>query len=211
MTSDDQALIIKKLKDAEIKTPAFYKTARELFNRILSGDLTFDQAYHQADEIVEPTDRRCALDVLAVSENFLRNEPKSPISRFPRRSITLPNGLPLAVSPIFVRNAQPKRLLVLYFWNTPLSSRQISTVAAVVRMATRAESGYDDADLDFVSASLNSSGQRREFRHLNWAKCKPLSDAELTRFWGLFTAAWERYQRMPPREIKSRRDGGLFD
>src|SRR4051812_21598461 len=77
MISDNQDAIVKKLREAEITTPAFYKIARELFNRTLSGDLTFDQALTQAADILEPTDRKCAFDVLDVSKDFLLNQQKS--------------------------------------------------------------------------------------------------------------------------------------
>ena len=103
---------------------------------ILEGKLTFKQALGQAKKLSDPIERKCATDILIASRQFLQEEPRSiRVGLFPAMSIDLPNGVELDVSPVWLRHLSPNRLMILHFWQTPLSERQLSAAAAVLRTA----------------------------------------------------------------------------
>lgn len=212
MVVDDRSVIIQKLRQAERKSPSVYEPSRELFLRVLEGKLDFDRATVQARRIADEIERRCAVQILDASEHFLRSERPARHFRLPHLEYTLPNGLSLDVSPIWVRNFDPDRLMVLHFWQASLSDRQLAAAAAVLRTALlTSQPQYTSCEIDFVSIAFFQSGNRRRFERYNWVKLKPLKEAELSRFWRHFAAAWSQYQSMEPREVTPRRVKGLFD
>ena len=127
-------------------------------------------------------------------------------------SVSIPNGLKLGVSPVWLRHLDPQRLMVLHFWRKPLSEWQLSAAGAVLRSALlQHEPKFADCELDFISMPLPESASHRRFEHYSWAKLRPLSDKDLHRFWKQFCAAWSDYKSRGPREIKRRRQVGMFD
>lgn len=212
MVSDDVGAIIQSLTQAERKSPSRYEPAKELFLAILEEKLTFMKALEQAKKLPDPIERKCATDILIPSRQFLEKEPRSRIGPFPAMAIDLPNDLELEVSPIWLRHLPEKRLMILHFWQTPLSERQLSAAAAILRNAlTRHRPEYLTCELEFVSVALAANGSVRRFKRYGWDRIRPLSDIELQRFWKPFCDAWSDYKRRGPRQIRRRRDPGLFD
>lgn len=212
MVGDDQAAIVQRLVQAERKSPSFYDPARDLFLSALEGKLSFEKVMAQAWNITDETERKCALQVLWASEQFLREERHARVGLLSNLKYHLPNGLPLNVTPVRLRHLSSGRLLVLHFWRTPLSQWQLSAAAGVLRLTLHTQiPKLDSCEIDFISVALTPSGDRREFQRLNWNRLKPLHRAELDRFWNQFLEAWSRYQRGGPRKINRRKFSGLFD
>lgn len=212
MVVDDRAAIIQQLIQAERKSPPKYGPTRDLFIHVLEGNFTFEEALQQASRVDDPTERRCAIEILSASERFLRVKRAARTGRFPAMQYFIPNGMPLDVSPLWIRHLDPERLMVLHFWETPLSPRQLSAAAAVSKLSLLREfPQYSSCELDFISVPLSTSGDRRQFQGYNWTKLKPLSEEALARFWRQFLLAWSDYQRRPPREFRRKREPSLFD
>jgi hypothetical protein len=74
MVGDDQNAIVERLIQAERKSPPVYDPARELFLTVLEGKLSFERARTQAWRLFNEVERKCALQILDASENFLRGE-----------------------------------------------------------------------------------------------------------------------------------------
>jgi hypothetical protein len=212
MVTDDRASIVQRLIQGERKSPSRYEPAKDLLCRVLQGDLTLAQAIVQARNVSEPVDRKCAVDVLRASAKFLLAEPPARVGPFPAMSISVPNGLRLAISPIWLRHLDPQRLMILHFWLTPLSARQLSAAAAVLRKALlRHRPEYLGCELDFISVSQPETASERQFVRYGWTKLDPLGDADLSRFWKQFCVAWSEYQTRGPREFRRRRQAELFE
>jgi hypothetical protein len=212
MVVDDGAAIVQKLKEAERKSPPVYGPSRELFLTILKGKLSFDRAIKQARHLTDETERKCAIQILNASRDFLRNERPQLINPVSNLSYILPNGMPLKVTPIWIRRCDPDRLLALHFWETPLTEWQLGAAAAVLRSALfDLQPQYASCEIDFISVSFSQFYPSRRFERLNWAKLKPLDESGLNRFWSRFIKAWSQYRRIGPREIKSKRQRTLFD
>jgi hypothetical protein len=212
MVSDDRSAIIRGLIRAEQKSPPRYDPARNLFLYVLEGKLSLKQATEQARRILDLTERKCALEILNASSDFLRNGDRSRVGLFPVMSVLLPNDMELNISPVWLRHLSPNRLMVLHFWKNPLLGRQVSAAAAVLRKALAAQQPeYLRCELDFISIALPMNASVRRFECFNWARAKPLPDNELDRFWKPFCDAWLEYVSREPREKRGRRDRGLFD
>ena len=125
----------------------------------------------------------------------------------------LPNGLELKVAPVWVRHGDDPRLLILHFWQTALTPRQLSAAAAILRMALLAHlPRYAGLEIDFVSVAISERTEARRFENFGWKQLAPLEEPGLDRFSQLLAAAWTAYGRIGPREIKRRpSQGGLFD
>jgi len=212
MVVDDTAFILQKLIQAERKSPAIYAPTKDLFCRVLDGGFGFDDAIHQAHALFEETERKCAVEVLEASERFLRGEQNAPITAFPVMTYQITNGMELSVSPVLLRHLNPKRLMVLHFWRTPLSSWQLSAAGTVLQSAIRKhQPEYQFCEIDFISVPFPEFASRRRFERHTWAKLKPHDEAAMVRFWNRLLEAWTDYQRRGPREIKRKRTAGLFD
>lgn len=211
MVVDDRAAVVRALTWAERKSPPRYDSARALFLRVLKGDLTFDEAVRQARQVPEPVQSRCAVEVLIASETFLRSQQPLPVDLFSQMSIRLPNDMELKVSPVWLRRAQPQRIMVLYFWETPLSDRQIRAAAAVLgRALQRYQPGYLNHPLEFILVSTPERSSNRLFRCLDWAAINAINDRELERFLQQLCDAWADYQCRGPRLFKRKRTPDLF-
>jgi len=208
----DGVSIVQKLIKAERKSPPVYGPSRELFLSILRGKLDFDNAVIQARRLTDETERKCAVQIIDASEQFLRNERPVVVTELSHLRYALPNGLQLDISPVWLRHFHPERLLVLHFWQTPLTERQLSAAAAVLRAALfEVHPQYSSCEVDFISVAFSQFGSDRRFERNNWVRLKPLGDNELRRFWSQFLVAWSEYHRIGPREIKRKRNNGLFD
>jgi hypothetical protein len=212
MVVDDRSEIVRSLIAAERKSPPVYDPARDLFCVVLEGKLSFEKAMGQARAIVDDTERKCAIEILEASEAFLRRQPSAPVGLFPSMNYQLPNGLILDVSPLWHRRTAPERLMVLHFWQKPLSAWQLSAAGAVIRTSLmHYRQQYLTCELDFISIPRPEGATRRRFELYNWAKINPLGDADLERFWKQFITAWTLYHRKEPREIRRRREPDMFD
>lgn len=212
MVVDDRTAIIRQLIQAERKSPPIYGSTRDLFLYVLEGKISFDNAMVQARRVVNETEQKCAVEVLTASEKFLRSERRAPSGSFPNMKYSLPNGMQLDISPIWVRHLNPERLMVLHFWRTPLSERQLSAAAAVLRSVLYNEQQqFSACEVDFISVAQSQFGGQRRFDHYNWTKLRPLGEDQLARFWRPFVLAWSNYQRRGPREIRRKHPQSLFD
>ena len=179
MVVDDRTSMVDSLTQAERKSPSRYEPARELFCRVLQGDLSVAQAIVQARKVSDPTERTCAVDILKASERFLGADTPAHIGLFPAMLTSIPNGMKLSVSPIWLRHLNPQRLMVLHFWRTPLSAWQLGAAAAVLQAAlVRHRPEYSNCELDLISVS----GSPRRFERYSWEKLKPLKEADLLDF-----------------------------
>jgi hypothetical protein len=212
MVVDDRAAIVQRLTDAERKSPPVYDPARELFYRVLQGDLSLEKAIIQARNLHDQTERKCATEILRGSETFLLRERRSRIGPFPTMTYRLPNGMGLNVSGVMIRHLNPERLMVLHLWKTPLSDWQLSAASAVLKsVLLDQQPQYSACELDFISVSNSNPALERRFKQYNWTKLKPLNEHELARFWRQLLAAWSEYQRRPPREIRRKHLPSLLD
>jgi len=212
MVVDDQSAIIKSLIHAERKSPPKYAPTRDLFFRVLKGDLSFSQALKQARLLPDHVQRRCALEVLEASKDFLRDTPKGVVTEFPPLQIQIPNQLALDVSPVWLQHRDPKKLLVLHFWRRPLADRQRSAAAIILRKALlQQQPFFSGCELDFVSVSVPTNSSSRKFRLYDWKGLKPLDERDLVRFWQPFLEAWSKYQSREPRRFRRRGERDLFD
>ena len=210
MVGDDRHSIIQKLRDAERKSPSVYEPTRALFLSVLRGKLDFEKAMQQAWRISDDVEKKCATQVLYASKDFLESQRPAHIAALTGLVFSLPNGLPLSVSPIWVRQSDPDRILVLHFWQTPFSDWQLSAAAAVLRQVL-ADYEYGASEIDFISVPFSEVSNRRRFELYSWRKLKVMPPDELKRFWDRFISAWNEYQHKGPRAIKVRRDKTLFD
>jgi hypothetical protein len=211
MVVDDRAAIVQTLIQAERKSPPVYEPSRDLFLSVLEGKLAFGKAMVQARRLADETERRCAVQIMDASERFLSSERPARISRLPGLIYALPNGLQLDISPVWLRHLDPSRLLVLHFWQVPLSTWQLGAATAVLRVALlNGQPQYSSCEIDFVSVAFPRLSNRRRFERYNWVKLKLLDPSELGRFWQRFLEAWSHYQRIGPREIRRRRTVDLF-
>jgi len=212
MVVDDRASIIESLTQAERKSPPRYEPAKEMFRRVLQGDLSVAQALVQARNLPDPVERKCAVDILQASEKILRAETPARVGPFPAMSFQIPNGMELSISPIWLRHLDQQRLLILHFWLRPLSAWQLSAAAAVLRTALlHHQPEYSNRELDFISVSLQEPTSQRRFERYGWVKLKPLSETDHSRFWKQFCAAWTEYRSRGPREFRRKRDDDPFD
>jgi hypothetical protein len=212
MIVDDRAAIVRNLIQAERKSPPVYGPSRDLFLSVLQGKLSFEKAVIQARRLADQTERKCAAQIIDASEQFLRHERPTIAIELPNLKYALPNGLELKIAPVWVRHYDPDRLMILHFWQAPLFQRQLSAAASVLRAALHdTKPQYSACEIDFISVAFSRFGTGRRFERYNWNQLKPLDDAELSRFWQQFLAAWSHYQRVGPREIKRKRGLSLFD
>jgi hypothetical protein len=210
MVVDDESSIVKDLVKAERKSPPVYDPAKEMFCKVLQGKLRFAQALTQARALVDP-ERRCAVEVLEASEEFLRGERVARIGPFPDMNHSLPNGLDLLVSQVHLRHLEPAQLMILHFWRQELSRRQLSAAAAILKSCLEMmKSDFQSSEIDFISVTFPDNATSRSFRVYHWADLAPLQPEALQKFWEPFCRAWRVYQAQGPRPIKSRRGPDLF-
>jgi hypothetical protein len=132
MVGDDQAYTIQQLVQAERKSPPVYDPTRELFNKTLEGKFSYQEALTQLRGLPDETERKCARDILDVSKEFLLGQPAARVGRLEPMGLQLPNGILLNVSPVWLRHISPKRLMVLHFWQTPLTDWQFSAAGGIL-------------------------------------------------------------------------------
>jgi hypothetical protein len=211
MVEDDRSAIIENLIQAERKSPSRYEPAKALFCRVLEGDLNVGQAIAHAHTVAGLVERKCAAEVLQASKEFLARQPPAHIGPLPPMSVSIPSGLRLNVSSVLFRHLDPERLMVLHFWQKPLSDWQLSAAGAVLQSALlQHQPEFANCEIDFISVPFPEFAPHRRFEHYNWTKLKPLNDNDLQRFWNQFCDAWSIYKRREPREIRRRRPPDMF-
>ena len=213
MVGDDQEHTIRQLTYAERKSPPFYNPARDLFIRVLQGDFNVERAVAEAHRLSDDVERKCASDVLEASRSFLMREAPAKVGQLDPMEVHLPNGMELSVSPVWIRHLRPQpRLMILHFWQRPLSDWQLSAAAAILIAALkRHDPACLSLDIDFVSVAVPDYSAGRRLRVYDWYSLKPLDDDGLSRFLHRLCAAWAAYQCREPRVIKSRHNRDLFD
>lgn len=212
MVEDDQAQVIKGFIGAERKSPPRYGAARQLVLRVLEGQISLQQARDLADTVSDPVDRRCAQQVLRASQPFLESATAAPLSPLPLMSVEVRAGLSLSVGPVWVRQLEEPRLLLLHLWDRPLNKRQVRAVLAILRNALAAQQpAWSYWEIDFVSVATPELASERRCRVYGWRTLDPMEDDELARFFRDMLSAWDEYHRMGPRPVKRRGAPGLFD
>ncbi len=212
MVVDDERQIVRDLKQAERKSPAVYGPAKDHFIIALEGKLPFEKILDQAKKLSDPTERKCAVDVLRASKKFLEDADKSPVRPIPTMSLSLPDNLELKIGPIWTRRLNPERLLVLHFWETALKPRQLKAAATALKKAIQQQQkAYADCDLDFVSLSIPEGNSSRRFKCYSWSELKPLTFTELDKFWAPLCSAWKKYKAEGPRFFTKRGPPTMFD
>ena len=121
MVGDDSEYTVRQLIQAERPSPPVYDPARDLFIRILQGNLSVERALLEVERLHAETERRCARDVIEAAKPFLEKAQPAKIGRLNRMEVALPNGLNFVVSPIWIRHLAVPCFLVLHFWQEPLS------------------------------------------------------------------------------------------
>lgn len=211
IVTDDRQEAVKGLIHAEQTPPARYVVARDLFIEVLSGKMTYEQAYRQAGYEADPIKRRYALRIMEVSKDFFDNTRKYPISQLPTMAVILPNGMELNVAPIWARYDQPMRLMILYLWETPLSDLQLSVAAGLLHEAIR-DTKYRGRELDFISVSRPTHSAGRRLQLMGWEKLKPFYDDDLKSALKFYLCdVWDEYHRRGPRPINLRRGRDLLN
>jgi hypothetical protein len=213
MVGDDQEHMIRQLTSAERPSPPVYNPARDLFIRVLQGDFSIQRALAETKRLHDETERKCAHDVLVASESFLAREPPAKVGRLDSMEVRLPNGMQLVVSPVWIRHLVPQpRLMILHFWQRPLSDWQLSAAAAILVAAMKRDNpACLSLDIDFLSVAIPDYSAGRRLRVYDWYTLKPLDDEGLSRFFDRLCEAWAAYQRREPRVIKSRHNRSLLD
>lgn len=212
MVEDNQAAIIKGFIGAERKSPPRYDAARQLIFRTLEGQISLIQALDYADGLSDPVDRRCAQQVLRASRSFLEAASVAPVAALPPMSVEVRAGLFLSVGPIWVRQLEEPRLLLLHLWDRPLNNRQVRAALAVLRTALATQQpAWSYREIDFVSVATPELAAKRLCRVYNWRTFAPMEEDELARFLRDMLSAWDAYHRLGPRPVKRRGPPGLFD
>jgi hypothetical protein len=212
MVVDDRSAIVRDLQNAERKSPPVYDPARALFRRVLQGDLSFARAVDQARKISDATEKRCAVEVLDASQQYLTSQPMGPVGSFPPMQFPLPNKMNLSIAPVLLRHLKPERLMVLHFWRAPLSRRQLAAAGAILKEALRRhQPNYCAHELDFVSVAVPEERSERRFQLYDWEKLKPLPAPDLLHFLTQLCSGWADYQRRGPREFRRKREPSMFD
>lgn len=213
MVVDDQSLIIQDLKDAERKSPSVYGPAREMFCRVLDGSLSFEKALSHARTLSDQTEKKCAVEILLASKRFLTSAANSRIGYLPAMEVSIFEGPILKISSVYLRHLEPKRLMILHFWQKPLLSRQLGAAASILKIAMeKYNSEWINYEIDFISVAIPSPGAQRQFKTYDWKQLKPLNDSELRKFWKLLVTAWNKYQKLSPRSyVIRRKKPDLFD
>lgn len=205
MATKTRAEIVRELERAERPSPPKYDLARQLFRRVLEGGLSFKDAIRQAQLAPDETIRKCAIDILQHSEKFLCNESPARVGQITGLSMVLRNGTEIDVSPVWVRHLRPERVMVLHFWLTPLSPRQLSAAAAVLEAGlVRCHPRLQKCEIDFITVSKPELASGRRFQKYNWSKLQPLDDDALTSFFEPLCKAWSDYKKRGPRKIRGR-------
>jgi hypothetical protein len=198
---------VQQLKNAERPSPELYGQARDFFDKILEGNFSFEFALSQLRTIPDAVERKCAEDVLRASKHFLIAQTPAPVGKLPRMWFELPNGLRMPVSSVRIRQFQEPRLMVLYLWKKPLSSWQLSAVAAILQSCLdRVQPHLSFSRIEFISVAEEGNPSQRRLHSYNWEALQPLSEDGLQHFLQRFCKAWRIYQSLPPRERK-RREG----
>jgi hypothetical protein len=218
MVGDDQADTVRQLVHAERKSPPFNEPARQLFLSVLEGKFTYQGALAQAKQLSDQIERKCARVILEASKKFLAEQPAAHVGRLQPMGILLPKGLELGVSPVWLRHLLPKRLLILHFWQEPLSNWQRSAAAGILMAAMeRHNPVLTRLEIDFISISepAFSAGRHlnagRRLKEYGWHNLDRLDGDDLRRFLDRFCDAWDKYKRLPPREIRQRnKQAALF-
>lgn len=208
----DEHTIVSGLTRAERKSPPIYGPARQLFIRVLEGDFSYDKAIGQAKKLTDETERENAQTVLRASEKFLKEEPPAKITRLSDMTFQLPNKMSLPVSPVMIRHTEPRRLMLLHFWRTPLTAQQLSAIASILKSALleqKAEYALDEIDL--ISVSIPKDSTKRRFDKYGWKKLGGMEDDELNKFLKKLCDGWSAYQKRGPRIVKKRKKPSLFD
>jgi len=205
MVGDDPAYTIQQLERAEQKSPPVYDPTRALFVASLEGKFTHQEALAQAERLPDETERKCARDVLRASKSFLVEETPARVGRLEPMSLCLPNGMPLSVSPLWLRHLPQKRLMVMHFWQKPLSLWQLSAAAGILITAMQQDKPLlASLEIDFISVAQPEDRLKRQFQRLGWTDLDPLYGDELQRFLRRFCDAWEKYKKRGPRLIPLR-------
>lgn len=212
MVEDDQAAVIKGFIGAERKSPPRYDAARQLIFKTLEGQISLQQAHDYADSVSDPVDRRCAQQVLRASRPFLETAPIAPVTALPSMSVEIRAGLSLNVGPVWVRQLEEPRLLLLHVWDRPLNDRQVRAALAVLKAALATQQpAWSYREIDFVSVATPELAAKRHCRVYSWRTLAPMEEDELARFFRDMLSAWDTYRRIGPRPVKRRGPPGLFD
>jgi len=211
MVVDDIESIVRDLIHAEHKSPPQYDAARDLSIRVLQGDLSFESALRQAEQLRDETHRKCAIEVLNTAKSFLISAVPAHVALLSEMNIRLPNGMALKVSPVWLRETSPPRLMILYFWLKPFSERQLAATASVLSRALhRHQTKYRSIEIDFISVSKPENSPERRLRCLDWKHLHPMTDTELEKFLQQLCQGWSVYKSRGPRYFQSRRDEDLL-
>src|SRR3954465_5102435 len=89
MVVDGQTAIVQSLIQAERKSPPVYLPTRDLFLSTLGGKLRFEDIVVQARRLIGETERKCAVQIIDASEQFLRKEKPAHIAELPDLKFTL--------------------------------------------------------------------------------------------------------------------------
>jgi hypothetical protein len=193
MVTDDRERGIKDFIRAEHPSPSIYDAARKHFTVALEKKLTIEQLFTQASLIKNETVKKCTLDILEKSRKFLLAQAAGRTVKLPHMEIKLPNDKKLDVSPVWIRDCRPHRLMILHFWKKPLSEIQTRAAAGILSFAIEEEyRKYLGFELDFISISYH--GARRRFEVSGWDKIQPLRDIDLQYFLQRLCDLWDAYQ-----------------
>jgi hypothetical protein len=205
MVGDDQGYTIQQLERAEQKSPPVYDPTRDLFVAQLEGKFSYQEALAQAELLSDETESKCARDVLRESRSFLSTESPARVGRLEPMAIRLPNAMPLNVSPVWLRHLPQKRLMVLHFWQKPLSLWQLSAAAGILIAGMQEDKPLlASLEIDFISVAKPEDRPKRQFQRFGWTDLDPLYGDELQRFLRRFCDAWEKYKKRGPRLIRLR-------
>lgn len=211
MVVDDRSQVIKGFIGAERKSPPRYNAARELILRVLRGQINLQQAQDFADTVSDPVDRRCAQQVLRASQPFLKDASSAPVTALPAMAIEVRADLTLSVRPVWLRQLEEPRLLLLHLWDRPLNERQVRAGLAILKNALALEQpALAYREIDFVSIATPDLAGGRRCQVYGWQTLAPMEDDELVRFFRDMLSAWDEYHRIGPRPVKRRGAPDLF-
>jgi hypothetical protein len=139
---------------------------RKSFAHCAIHHLSASKALVQARVILDPVERKCAQGIIQACRAFLTRQAPAHVGIFPTMGYSLPNGLNLSISPIWLRHLDPKLLMVLHFWQKPLSAWQLGAAGAVLRSAlTQQQPAFANYEIDFVSVPLPEFARERRLEH----------------------------------------------
>jgi hypothetical protein len=194
---------IRNIRKMDVASPpSLYGPARQLVHKVLSGQC-FDWARRQANLLIDPAEKKCALVTLDALEKYL-------ISTKPQwfrpldielYQLSADLQIPVRVDGL-LKVGDETRVLCLHLWQKRLTTDQMRAAITVLgeRLSRRPE--LVESKLEILDISIDASVGERLLRKVGWETYSFMSNYELEAFMGRLLEAWQEYHLNPAEKPK---------